>query len=522
MSIGLVLGDLESVVDPAPSENSRSQDCNTPGPRPGTAHDLGYDPPIVAEYRSTSGVAGVPGEHDPDLLAALRRRWGVIVMFAVIGAGAGWLYSSTLAVTFEARSTLLLIAAGTEEDPGGGRDRTLDVDTWATVARSTEVLAEVAAELELDLDDVRARTTAIAAPTGDVMVITFEAPTSDEAVDGAAVYSSIFLETRRTAVNSSTVEREQQLNTLATDVNADIQRISDEIDVEEQRGEFASQSRLSVLISAQQRAINQLADINAELVTLDDDVETGRVLIDPSTAVDRAGLGRNLIVLSGLFTGLLLGLIAALLKDRYDDRLDSATDAEALGINEIARVPHVDSLRRVTPPDGYSRLATKLTFVRRRNLETGRTVLLLPVESRTMPTDAAVSIAAAIEQTASDAAISVSVWVDDGAAQGSRAFWSSASDSLDELKAVTDLVVVPALPLDQSSIGIALAALVDTAVLVVSEQTPVREIQSALDDLAGNDAHTGDVVVLTSIRRRHVNPTSARRQASADADPAAS
>ena len=464
--------------------------------------NLGYDPTIVAEYRSTSGVSGVTAERDPDLLAALRRQWMVIVACAVVGAGIGWLYSSTLAVTFEARSTLLLVAAGDEEAPGGGRDRTLDVDTWANVARSTEMLGAVAEELDgADLDDVRERTTAAAAPTGDVMIITFEAPTSDEAVEGAAVYSTIFLDARRTAVNASTVERERQLETLAGDLAQEIQRLSEQIDAEEQRGEFASQSRLSVLIAAQQRATDQLADINAELVTIDDDVETGRVLIDPATSVQRAGLGGNLIVLSGLFAGILLGLIAALLKDRYDDRLDSAADLEALGISEIARVPHIGGDRRATPLDGYSRLATRLAFVRGRNLAVGRTVLLLPVESRTMPTNAAVSVAGAIEQTASDVALSVSVWAGDGFDENSRAFWAAVSESLEGLKDEADLVVVPALPLDRPSIGIALAALVDAAVLVVSEQTPVREIQTALDDLNGTDARCGEIVVLTSVRR---------------------
>lgn len=472
--------------------------------------NLGYDPTIVAEYRSTSGVAGVPADRSPDLLAALRRQWGVVLALAVVGAGLGWVYSSTLAVTFEARSTLLLIAAGTEEAPGGGRDRTLDVDTWATVARSTEVLSEVAQELDRDLDNVRARTTAAAAPTGDVVVITFEAPTEDQAVDGAAVYSSIFLDTRRASVNSTTVERERQLDTLAADLTEEIQAISGQIDAEEQRGEFASASRLSVLIAAQQRATNQLADINAELVTLDDDVETGRVLIDPATAVQRAGLGSSLILMSGLFAGILLGLIAALLKDRYDDRLDSATDLETLGISEIARVPHIGSDRRATPLDGYSRLATKLAFVGSRNFSSGRTVLLLPVESRSMPVNAAVSVAGAIEQTASDAAISVSVWAGDGSDERSRAFWRSVTESLDDLKAATDLVVVPALPLDRSSIGIALAALVDAAVLVVSEDTPVREIQAALEDLKGTDARCGDIVVLTSVRRRDTNNSAHR------------
>ena len=92
---------------------------------------------------STNRRAGW-GEESPDLLAALRRQWLTILIAALVGTLGAWLYASAQPPEFEAKSTLLLIAAGDESSPGGGRDRSLDVDTWATVARSTELLQQVA------------------------------------------------------------------------------------------------------------------------------------------------------------------------------------------------------------------------------------------------------------------------------------------------------------------------------------------------------------------------------------------
>jgi capsular polysaccharide biosynthesis protein len=460
----------------------------------------------VDDFRRTTGSSGFAAESDPDLLSALRRQWLVVALAAILGAFAGWMYAATQPVVYSSQSTLLLIAAGDEQAPGGGRDRTLDVDTWATVARSTELLTEVADRLDLGLEDFRERSTAVSNPTGDVLLLTFEAGTEVDAVAGATVYSDLFLRERRESVNAVTVEKVNQLNTLADDIGDQIADLADDIEEEERKGDFASQSRLTVLIAAQQRATERLSEINAELATLDDDVETGRVLIDPSTAVKQAGLGRNVILISGFGVGVLLGLILALLKDRYDDRYASAVSPESLGVREIARVGYVDfHHRRRVNLDGYGRLATKLAFGRRPDATAGRVVLLLPVESRTVPRDSAVAVASALEMAGPTAAIAVNVWVDGRSGDRSNAYWEAASVSLDQLRSQSDLVLVPAIPLDQSSLGLGFGAIVERVILVISDDTPMRVIEQALEDLESIDIKGGDVIVLTSIRRRYMN-----------------
>ena len=344
---------------------------------------------------STRSLVGAVDE-SPDLMAALRRQWVTIVLTALVGALGGWLYSSTQPVVYESKSTLLLIAAGDEATPGGGRDRTLDVDTWATVARSTELLQEVAAELDMGLDDVRTRSTATAAPVGDVLILTFDAPQEDEAIEGAAVYSTLFLEARRVSVNAATVERQQQLGDLASALTVQIADLERQVAAEEAKGELASEGKLNVLVATQQQAIERLAAIDDELGTLDADVDTGRIVIDPQTNVERVGLGVALTTLSGLLVGALVGLILALLRDRYDDRYSSAPEPELFGLREIGRVPYAPerSRRGRAAMLDYSRLITRLTFARRGE----RSVLLLPIESETLPLDAAQRVASALEE----------------------------------------------------------------------------------------------------------------------------
>lgn len=459
----------------------------------------------MSDARRTNGRSVRDAEPQPEILPALRRHWFVIFALALVGASAAFMYASAQPVVYEAQATLLLIAAGDESSPGGGRDRTLDVDTWATVARSTELLVDVADELDLDLQDVRSRSTAVASPTGDVLNLTFEAEDEDEAVEGASVYSSMFLNTRRTNVNAATVEARAQLEQLASDTELQIEGFAEQIDAEEAKGEFASDSRLTVLINAQQRATERLSEVESEIATLDVDEVTGRVLIDPSTAVSTTGLGRPVILVSGFALGALLGVVVALLRDRYDDRFGSAVAPETMGIREIARVEYYDPrVRRRVNTRPYERLATKLALTRRSEGDSGRSVLLLPVESRSVPADVAITVANALEACARSGAVSVAVWSNEGGGGRSEAFWSSARRSLGDLKDHVDLVLVPAESMDKASLGLGLSGIVDRVVLVISDNTPVRLIEEALDDISSVDVPAGDVIVLTSVRRRYL------------------
>jgi hypothetical protein len=456
-------------------------------------------------------------EQQPDLLAALRRQWVTIVVAALLGTAIGWVFAEARQTVFESRATLLLSAAGNEVAPSGGRNRTVDVDTWATVARSTVLLQEVANDLGRELADVRSRTTAAPAATGDVIVLTFEAADAETAVEGAAAYAQQFLANREIAVNRSSLERVRQLENLRGDLETQVQQVSVLIEVEEAKGDNASQNQLSLLTATQEQAVSLLAGINTDIATIDTDAETGRVLIDPSTAVSRTGLSRSLTTLAGLFVGALIGLIAALLRDRYDDRYASVADPSRLGIREVARVPYprAGHIERTDTDHAYSRLITRLTFSRRGASATGRSVLILPVDSRTLPGDASTSLAAALEASADVTGILVDVWNDDIDATARPGHWAEIIDEVEAMREQNDLVLVPVRGLDRSAAGIGLASLVDDTVLLVAEATPMNRVLEALDDLRAVAAQDVQVLVVSDVRRRRTSlPARADRSAS--------
>ena len=454
----------------------------------------------MADFRQVEAPRPPSGsDQSPDLLAALGRQWLTILLAALIGALLGWGYAAAKQTTYQSRSTLLLIPVGNESDPGGGRNRSLDVDTWATVARSTNLLQSVATELGRELGDVRGRTTATAAPTGDVLVLTFDARNRDAAIEGATVYSDQFLANRRNSVNAETVKREAELRQLAESTTAQIADLTAQIEEEEDKGEDASPARIAILTSSLQLAAEDLTEINTELATTDTDVEAGRILVQPATNVQRTGVSTRLATLAGLLIGALIGLIVALLRDRYDDRYGSASDAEGLGVKELARIPYApEGTRRER--DGmhaYSRLITLLTFANRGEPDAGRSVLLLPVDSRTLPRDSARRVATTLETSGKATGMVIGVWSDNTNVEAGPAYWDATVAGVQSLTEASDLALVPVVALDRAATGLGLAALADDTLLLVSESTPMQAVLTAIDDLRTVDVSDPQVVVVT-------------------------
>ena len=183
----------------------------------------------MADFRQVEAPRPPSGsDQSPDLLAALGRQWLTILLAALIGALLGWGYAAAKQTTYQARSTLLLIPVGNESDPGGGRNRSLDVDTWATVARSTNLLQDVATELGRELGDVRGRTTGNRrADRRRAGADVRRQATGMRRSRERRSYSDQFLAARRNSVNAETVKREAELRQLADDTTAQIDDLTD-------------------------------------------------------------------------------------------------------------------------------------------------------------------------------------------------------------------------------------------------------------------------------------------------------
>jgi hypothetical protein len=468
----------------------------------------------------------------PDVIGVLRRQWPIIALCGMAAAIIAYMYVSTAEVVYESKSTILLNALPSEVAPGGGRERTLDVETQATVARSTQLLQTIGDELNLTASDVKSASRVEAAPTGDVMIVYF---TDDEAVfaaEGALVYSNEFLKQRKATADQAAQDQVELVQVQIDALDAKVNELTEQIDALIRVGDEGSE--LTVLQQRQGLAIRDLSTASEQLASIDTDLDPGRVVVDPRTAVNRTGLRKPFAVGGGLIVGLLVGVILGMLRDRRDDRYGSAVGLDGTGIQEIGRLRYPSDVRSLgqrleIPRRDYARLLVRLGFASGVHASGCRTIMLVAVESVTMPQQAMRAVADALAAQGPDNGLysavispersmaearalleppelpngqSGSSLVRTDIVDSSASYWNKFAANLAAEMNGHDIVLVAAGAFDRSVAALAVASKVDQTVLLISEATRVADIASAIEDLESVDAREIGVVVLTRVPPR--------------------
>jgi hypothetical protein len=463
----------------------------------------------------------------PDIVGVLRRQWPVIVLCAVAAAVIASLYVSSTKVSYESKSTVLLVPLPGETAPGGGRERTLDVDTQATVARSTTLLETVGSQLGLSTGQVRSSSRVEAAPTGNVLYIYFEDDKPDVAAQGALVYSQEFLRQRKATADDAAKKQQALVQAQIDALNTEVDSLTDQIEAVLKLGDDGSATVLQVLQQRQGLAIRDLANANAELANIDTDQNAGSIVVDPRSAVNKTGLSKPLAIGGSMIVGLLVGLILGLLRDRRDDRYGSALGLEAVGVQEVGRLRYPGDLRvaggRIDSTHrDYARLLVRLGFANGVNNSGHRAILLVAVESTTLPHQTMRVVAQALAAQGPDNGLVTTVISPERSATlgtgaegdpsgglarpdgivANASYWNQFSASLAVEMSDHDIVLVAAGAFDRSVAGLAVASKVDQTILLVSEATRVGELVSVIEDLESVDAREIGVVVLTRVPPR--------------------
>jgi hypothetical protein len=462
---------------------------------------------MSGDYPSNPAL-GAP--RTPDLQGVIRRQWPAIVVCAALAIALSVAFVATSKVTYESRSTVLLLPLPGEVAPGGGRERTLDVETQATVARSTVLLEAVGQRLGLTAPQVKAASRVLAAPTGDVLFIYFVDKNAEFAADGALVYTEEYLSQRKATADNAAKRQKALLETQVAALQSEIEDLTTLIDIQVELGEEGATESV-VLQSRQNLAIRDVADAQAAIAAIDDDLVPGQVVVDPRTAVNRTGMRVGFTVAGGLAVGLLVGVIVALLRDRRDDRYGSALGLDSLGVQEVGRIRfpsdpkatggRLESIRR-----SYARLLVRLNFSRTGNASESRSILLLAVESATLPANTVKVVAQSLAAEGPDNGLAAAVLTSDRdrgvEADDNAPYWSTFSESLRQANRENDIVIVTAAPFDRSVAGLSIASKVDQVVLLVSISTPVNALLNAIEDLQSVDAKDVGVVVITRVPSR--------------------
>lgn len=287
-------------------------------------------------YQNVTGSGEAAG---PDVVQVLRRQWKPIAICSVLGVLAALALIFTSSGQFESRATVLVAALKGDSAPGGGKERTVNIETQATVAKSTKLIIIVAEKLGLDESRVRKSVGAAAAPTGDVLLLSYADDDPQVALQGATVLAEQYLEQRKANALALIDTTRTQLEETAAQLEKDLADLTTQIAAETALNPGVTSVRLQSLLQVQDLTIRQQASGRELLAALKTTVDPGRVVVEPRLPTARNGASRPLTLIGGLLAGLLAGITLALFRDRKDDTYRGVTNLDSLGISEIGRVP---------------------------------------------------------------------------------------------------------------------------------------------------------------------------------------
>lgn len=269
---------------------------------------------------------------------AVRHHVVLVATLLVAGGVLGWLYAGSLATTYTSTARVLV-------DPAVGnpfvptptavrQDELTSLETEAQVARSTEVLTEVArANPPLEPDTINRGLQITVPPNTQVLEISYSSSDPSLAkrvTDGVADAYLANRARRAEEVTTARIDRvESQTRTAVTDLRA--------ATAAAQRGTPAARSFQAQLATALR---NDLVSLRAQRSALETAESPAGSVLTPATAPQSP---RNLEAMAapvgGALAGLVLGCLLALLFERLRGVVRSPSDVEESGLPVAFAVP---------------------------------------------------------------------------------------------------------------------------------------------------------------------------------------
>jgi len=268
----------------------------------------------------------------------LRRRWLVLLVCAVLGAGLGGAYAALRPSTATAAATVNLNVISQDpfnlqREPSG----LIDAQTEEQTARSSEVIARAAEKLGGTTPaELRSGLRAEVYPDATVLRLTYTAGSVEEAVAGADRIAEEFLAYRgslaRQRVANAVAQLSRRRDLLRDDVLAATRDLAD-----------APPGSRQANTAAQERDIlnTEIEELLLRIGALSAIETTGGTVITTASDIGATtGRAPAVLVGGGLLAGLLLGLVLAFARDALDGRVRDEDDLVAVGAGPLlARLP---------------------------------------------------------------------------------------------------------------------------------------------------------------------------------------
>jgi succinoglycan biosynthesis transport protein ExoP len=272
------------------------------------------------ETAGTGGTASL-GE----FTSALRRRWWVVGLGAVLGLALASSYLLVAPKTYIATAAVLVQPVGGTSDNVVDGARTIsdiNLDTEAQLVRSQVVSGQakvILATAELP-GQLMQRVAVTVPPNTNVLRISYSANNAEEARDGAAAFAAAYLQNRRALALEANAIQERSLRQQAATLEAELEAATG-VDRE---------VKLDELTTINYR-LNSIAGFNPT---------PGNLISDALVPKRPTSPNQFMVLFSGLALGLLIGLAGVVALERRDGRVfDWRILERRLGLPVLTDVP---------------------------------------------------------------------------------------------------------------------------------------------------------------------------------------
>ncbi len=299
------------------------------------------------------------------VISALRRRFWVVTLFALLGSIPGLRYDPVISTEFES-SAVLLVQPPTRSDLNVfSTDPDRYVVSQLSVLESDSLAVQVAERITEQFGDpitvaaLRTLVTIEQTPQTDVVTITTRIDSAEKAAAISQAYAELYVEGLATSVEDDErrAQLEQQISTLANQLESFDERLK--IAMEEflpTPGDPTPDpipppdSVDPAAVSQRQLIQSELTQLTAQLNDLDAQsrlrVNT-EIISDAPIPVQALPPPGNFLLAGGLVAGVVIGMIVALLWARFSTKvLDEDAASEIIGAPVVSEVPHYRSLSR--------------------------------------------------------------------------------------------------------------------------------------------------------------------------------
>ncbi len=269
---------------------------------------------------------------------AVRHHFGWVVICLVLGALAGWFYSTSSPATYTSTARVLVNpSAGNPFVPTPSsvrQDEMTSLETEAQVMRSSEVLDQVvAAHPEWKANQLQRGLSVLVPPNTQILQITYSSNDRATAHAVTQAVAETYLANRAQRFDELNAARIARVETRTATVVTDLKAATKSA----LQGSDAKRLFQSQLADALR---DELVSLRAQRTALDNsETPTGDVIAPASAGSSAGGLTSMIMPVGGAVAGLALGCFVAVLLERFRGKIRSEHDVELRGLPVLASVP---------------------------------------------------------------------------------------------------------------------------------------------------------------------------------------